>query len=49
MSECKNCKFAYDVKGCASTHTEQALKLLAEGNLEKAKENLENLQNHLKK
>jgi hypothetical protein len=48
MSECKTCKYANDVKGCAATHTEQALKLLAEGNLEKAKENLENLQNHLR-
>ena len=48
MSECKSCKYAQDVKGCASTHAETALKLLAEGKVEEAQKNLENLQTHLK-
>jgi len=48
MSECKKCKYANDTKGCASTHAEAALKLLAEGNVEEAKRNLESLQTHLK-
>ena len=48
MSECKTCKHANDAKGCASTHAETALKLLAEGKVEKAQRNLENLQAHLK-
>ena len=48
MSECKDCKFTHDVKGCASSHAETALKLLAEGKVEEAQENLENLQTHLK-
>ena len=48
MNECKSCKYAHDVKGCASTHTETALKLLAEGKTEEAKKNLKNLQKHLK-
>jgi len=49
MSECKSCKYAHDVKGCASTHAEMALKLLAEEKIEEAQKNLENLQTHLKK
>ena len=48
MSECKSCKYARDVKGCASTHAETALKLIAEGKVEEAQKNLENLQTHLK-
>jgi len=48
MSECKKCKYAYDLKGCATTHTETALKLLSEGKIEEAKKNLESLQKHLK-
>ena len=48
MSECKSCKFANDVKGCASSHAQSALKLLAEGKVEKAQKNLESLQAHLK-
>jgi len=47
MSECKKCQYATDVKGCASTHAEAALKLLAEGKVEEAKRNLESLQTHL--
>jgi hypothetical protein len=47
MSECKSCKHAQDVKGCASTHAETALKLLAEGKVDKAQKNLESLQTHL--
>ena len=47
MSECKECKHSHDVKGCASTHTETALKLLAEGKVEEAQKNLESLQTHL--
>ncbi len=49
MSECQSCKYAHDVKGCASTHTETVLKLIAEGKIEEAHKNLENLQTHLKK
>lgn len=48
MSECKTCKHANDVKGCASTHAETALKLLAEGKVDEAQKNLESLQAHLK-
>jgi len=48
MSECKTCKYANDAKGCASTHAETALKLLAEGKVEEAQKNLESLQAHLK-
>ena len=48
MSECKSCKYAHDIKGCAFSHTETALKLLAEGKVEEAQKNLENLQTHLK-
>jgi hypothetical protein len=48
MSECKTCKYANDTKGCASTHAETALKLLAEGKVEEAQRNLESLQAHLK-
>jgi len=48
MSECKTCKHANDAKGCASTHAETALKLLAGGKVEEAQRNLENLQAHLK-
>ena len=47
MSECKKCKYADDVKGCASTHAEAAMKLLDEGKVEEAKKNLESLQTHL--
>ena len=48
MSECKKCKYADDLKGCASTHAETALNLLAEGKIEEAQKNLEGLQTHLK-
>ena len=48
MSECKTCKHANDFKGCASTHAETALKLLAEGKVDEAQKNLESLQAHLK-
>ena len=48
MSECKKCKFASDVHGCASSHAETSLKLLSEGKVEEAQKNLENLQSHLK-
>ena len=49
MSECKGCKHAKDTQGCATTHAETALKLLAEGKVEEAQQNLENMQAHLKK
>jgi hypothetical protein len=48
MSGCKGCKFAGDLKGCASSHAETALKLLADGKFEEAKKNLDGLQSHLK-
>ncbi len=48
MSECGSCKYANDVKGCASSHAQTALKLLAEGKVEEARKNLESLQAHLK-
>ncbi len=47
MSECKECKYSHDVKGCVSTHAETALKLLAEGKDVDAQRNLESLQTHL--
>ena len=49
MSECKGCKHANDARGCATTHAETALNLLAEGKVEEAQKNLENMQAHLKK
>ena len=48
MSDCKSCKFANDAKGCASSHAESALKLLAEGKVEEAQKSLESMQKHMK-
>ena len=48
MSECKNCKHAKDLKGCASHHVETARKLIAEGKVKEADENLMGIQKHLK-
>jgi len=48
MSGCKGCKFSHDLKGCASSHANEAIKLLADGEIEEAKKNLEGLQSHLK-
>lgn len=47
MSGCKGCKFSNDLKGCASSHADTALKLLADGKIEEAQKNLEGLQSHL--
>ena len=47
MSGCKGCKFANDLKGCASSHADTALKLLADGKVEEAQKNLKGLQSHL--
>ena len=47
MSGCKGCKFANDLKGCASSHADTALKLLSDGKVEDAQKNLEGLQSHL--
>jgi hypothetical protein len=47
MSECKACKYANDLKGCASHHVETARKLLAEGKIDEADENLKGIQRHL--
>ena len=47
MGECKGCKFANDLKGCASSHAESALKLLADGKVDEAQKSLEGLQSHL--
>jgi hypothetical protein len=44
---CSGCKYASDLKGCASYHAEEALKLLSEGKVEEAEENLKGLQSHL--
>ena len=48
MSECKSCKYAKDLKGCASHHVETARKLIAEGKVKEADENLMGIQQHLK-
>lgn len=48
MSECRSCKYVNDVKGCASSHAQTALKLMAEGKVEEAQKNLESLKAHLK-
>jgi hypothetical protein len=48
MSECKSCKYAEDLKGCASHHVETARNLIAEGKIEEADESLEGIQRHLK-
>ena len=45
---CGGCKYSKDLKGCASHHAETAMKLLVEGKVEEAKENLKGLQQHLK-
>jgi hypothetical protein len=47
MSGCKGCKLANDLKGCASSHATESLKLLAEGKVEEASKNLEGLKSHL--
>ena len=47
MSECKACKYHNDMKGCASKHAATTLRLLDEGNIEEARNNLKNLQTHL--
>ncbi len=47
MSGCKECKFANDLKGCASSHATESLKLLADGKVEEATKNLEGLKSHL--
>lgn len=46
-SACKGCKFSKDLKGCASHHAEEALRLLSEGKVDEAEENLKGLQQHL--
>jgi hypothetical protein len=48
MVECKSCKYADDLKGCASHHIDTARNLIAEGKIEKADENLKGIQHHLK-
>jgi hypothetical protein len=48
MAECKSCKYADNLKGCASYHIDTARNLIAEGKIEKADENLKGIQNHLK-
>ena len=48
MTECKSCKYARDLKGCASHHIETARNLIAEGKIEEADENLKGIQQHLK-
>ncbi len=47
MSGCKGCKFTNDLKGCASSHATESLKLLADGKVEEATKNLEGLKSHL--
>ncbi len=44
---CGDCKFSEDIKGCASYHTSEALKLLSEGRVKEAEENLKGLKQHL--
>ena len=48
MTECKKCKYSKDLKGCASHHVETARKLIAEGKVEEADQNLKGIQQHLK-
>jgi hypothetical protein len=48
MVECKSCKYAKDLKGCASHHLETVRNLIAEGKIEEADENLKGIQQHLK-
>jgi hypothetical protein len=47
MSECKACKYANNLKGCAAHHVETARKLIAEGKLDEADKNLKGIQQHL--
>ena len=47
-STCSDCEFSKDLKGCASHHAEEALRLLSEGKVEEAEDNLKGLQQHLK-
>ena len=49
MSGCKGCKFTNDLKGCASSHATESLKLLADGKVEEATKNLEGFKSHLNK
>jgi hypothetical protein len=46
---CSGCKYSTDLKGCASFHAEEALKLLSEGKVEEAEKNLKGLQQRLEK
>ncbi|MFC1803365.1 hypothetical protein ACFL0D_05295 [Thermoproteota archaeon] len=48
MTECKSCKFADDLMGCASHHVDTARKLLSEGKTEEADDSLKGIQQHLK-
>jgi len=46
--ECNTCRYATDLKGCASKHVSEALKQLSEGKIAEVNQNLENLEKHLK-
>jgi ABC-type Fe3+/spermidine/putrescine transport system ATPase subunit len=47
-NQCGGCGYAEDLKGCASHHVEKARKLLTEGKVVEADENLSSLQQHLR-
>lgn len=46
--DCKKCEHTNNLKGCAKKHAETARKLISEGKIKEADENLENFEKHLK-
>lgn len=46
--ECKKCEHSNNLKGCAEKHAATARKLMSEGKIKEADENLANFEKHLK-
>lgn len=45
---CKDCKYAHDLKGCASHHIETTRRMIAKGKVVEVDKNLKGIQQHLK-
>ena len=46
--ECKQCRYAEDLKGCATKHIKEARRLFAEGEVEAGDLQLSHVEKHLK-
>jgi len=46
--ECKKCRYAEDVKGCATKHIREARRLIAEGDVKEGDLQLSYVEKHLK-